>query len=77
MKVGDIVRQGDTLVKMKGRAPSAMLGVVIEMSINDADAIPLKWRKWLGAHVVAVLWANGKLTENMAEHSLEVISDSN
>jgi len=76
MKVGDIVRQGDALIKWKGRSPSTMLGVVVEMSANDTGDIPPKWRKWLGEYVVAVLWANGKLTENMAQRSLEVINDS-
>ncbi len=76
MKVGDIVRQCDTLVKMKGRAPSTMLGVVVEMSANDSNRVPPKWRKWLGEHTIAVVWANGRLTENMAERSLEVINDS-
>jgi rRNA pseudouridine-1189 N-methylase Emg1 (Nep1/Mra1 family) len=73
MKVGDLVRQNDNLVKMKGRKPSTMPGVVIEL--NDKLRLPnkySKWEKFLGGSVT-VLWANGKMTENMAGNSLEVI----
>jgi|1_EtaG_2_1085319.scaffolds.fasta_scaffold305879_2 hypothetical protein len=76
MKVGDVVCQGDRLIKMKGREPSKTLGVVIEMSQKDADLIPEKWRKWLGESQVTVLWSNGRITESMAENSLEVICES-
>ena len=75
MKVGDIVRQGDKLVKIKGMKRSEMLGVVIGMIACDADPIPVTWRKWLGENQVTVLWANGKMTESMAQNSLEIISD--
>ena len=74
MKVGDIVRQGDRLVKMKGRKPSVMLGVVVEMSKKDLGRIPEKWQKFLGQSVT-VMWANGKLHKNFAENSLEVVSE--
>ena len=75
MKVGDIVRQTDTLVKMKGRSMSNALGVVIE--INDVG-FPSKmkaWEKFIGRGIT-VLWASGKITENFAENSLEVINES-
>ena len=75
MKVGDIVQQGDRILKMKGRAPSTAVGVVIE--INDMKDFPthLKgWQKFLG-RTVTVLWQSGRLTENMAENSLEVLSE--
>jgi hypothetical protein len=73
MKVGDIVIQGDKILKMKGRGPSKMVGVVVE--INDLG-FPTKlkgWEKFLGRSV-SVLWEVGKLTENMAENSLEIIT---
>ena len=72
MKVGDIVKQGDKLVKLKGMKRSEMVGVVVEMTATATDPIPPKWLKFLGAHQVTVLWANGRMTENMAENSLEV-----
>ena len=75
MKVGDIVRQGDKIVKMKGREPSKMVGVVVEIK-DTASQLPKKydgWARFLGRSV-SVLWDVGKLTENMAENSLEVIT---
>jgi len=75
MKVGDIVRQTDTIVKMKGRHPSRAFGVVIE--INDVRFPPKMrdWEKFIGRGVT-VLWASGKITENFAENSLEVVNES-
>ncbi len=72
MKIGDIVQQGDRIMKMKGRSPSNALGVIVE--INDLG-FPTKlshWEKFLGRSVT-VLWESGKLTENMAENSLDII----
>ena len=74
MKVGDIVRQGERIMKMKGRAPSKALGVIVE--INELG-FPTKlkgWEKFLGRSVT-VLWETGRLTENVAENSLEKVSD--
>lgn len=75
MKVGDIVRQTDTLVKMKGRTPSMMLGVVIEMTDPGFPDHLNGWSKFIGKSVT-VMWANGKLHKNFAENSLEVVSES-
>ncbi len=74
MKIGDIVQQGDRIIKMKGRAPSKQLGVVVEMTVQDFPAKLKGWEKLLGESTVTVLWESGKLTENMAENSLEVIT---
>ena len=74
MKVGDIVRQGERIMKMKGRSPSKALGVIVE--INDLG-FPTKlkgWEKFLGRSVT-VLWETGSLTENMAENSLEKVNE--
>jgi hypothetical protein len=74
MKVGDIVRQGNRLVKMKGRKPSVMLGVVVEMTDTEFPDHLSGWTKFIGKSVT-VMWANGKLHKNFAENSLEVISE--
>jgi len=74
MKVGDLVRQGDQLVTMKGRAPSKLLGVVLEITDSSFPEKLKGWQKLIG-RTVSVLWENGRLTENMAENSLEVISE--
>lgn len=76
LKVGDLVKQGDKLVKLKGMKRSEMIGVVVEMTATATDhPIPPKWLKFLGAHKITVLWANGRMTENMAENSLEVVNE--
>jgi hypothetical protein len=75
MKVGDIVRQSDTLVKFKGRhynkKRKATLGTVVKMSSPD-PRIGKKWRKQLGS-LVDVLWSTGTLSTNFAEGNLEVV----
>ena len=84
MKVGDIVRQGDRILKMskggKPLWPRPMVGVVVEIR----NQLPPKkqeteslrsWMAMLGRQV-DVMWANGKLSKNFAENSLEVISES-
>tara|TARA_Y100000034_G_C6714669_1_gene315851 strand:- start:439 stop:669 length:231 start_codon:yes stop_codon:yes gene_type:complete len=73
MKVGDIVVQGERVVKMKGRSPSKALGVVIEINEVGFPEKMKGWEKFIGRGVT-VLWANGKMTENMAENSLEVVN---
>jgi hypothetical protein len=50
--------------------------VIVEVS-DRRDQIPekyAKWGEWLGRSVT-VLWSNGRLTENMAENSLDVIDE--
>jgi len=76
VKVGDMVRQGDRVVKIKGRAPSKQVGVVVEMTAHDFPPNLKRWEKLLGDSTVTVLWESGRLTENMAENSLEVIDGS-
>ena len=78
MKVGDIVRQGDRILKMKGRAPSKAIGMVVAIEGHQVPARGVvwnkKWEKFLG-RLVTVVWSNGRKTDNMAEHSLEVVSE--
>ena len=73
MKVGDIVRQGERLVKMKGRSPSPALGVVVEINGIEFPTKLAGWQKVLGRSIT-VLWESGRLTEDMAENSLDVVS---
>ena len=74
MKVGDIVRQGDRILKMKGRSPSKALGVVVEINEIDFPTNLKGWEKFLG-RTVTIMWESGRLTENMAENSLEIVSE--
>ena len=79
MKVGDTVKQNFKLIEFRGsRAPKRpdQVGVIVEVS-DRRDQIPkkyAKWGEWLGRSVT-VLWSNGRLTENMAENSLDVINE--
>ena len=75
MRVGDIVRQGDRILKMKGRSPSKALGVVVEISDLELPTKLRGWEKFLG-RTVTILWESGRLTKNMAENSLEVIDET-
>ena len=85
MKVGDLVKQGDRVVKFKGaRQPrrSRHLGIVVAI---DGDIFPKEWdsdentnRKTWGEVLgrrVDVFWMNGKFSKNFAENSLEVVSE--
>ena len=85
MKVGDIVRQGDRVVQFKFKGKnwdyrSKRLGVVI--NIREEDLFPPQWaeqanrKAWskLLGRAVDVLWDNGRLSENFAENSLEVVT---
>ena len=82
MKVGDIVRQGDRVIKFRGkRRPkrSTHLGIVI--AIHDQpppraeEAQRLREMMEMLGRRIDVLWASGKLTKGFAENSLEVISE--
>jgi hypothetical protein len=81
MKVGDIVRQGNRVIKLGNRIRSKRLGVVVD--IRDTYLGPPNWEKqahlqaWskLLGQAVDVLWDNGHLSENFAENSLEVVAD--
>ena len=82
MKDGDLVMQGSRVMEIrkgnKKQAPSQMIGTVIAIhklpeqmkSSRNGD-----WSKLLGTMTVDVLWANGRLTENFSENSLEVINN--
>ena len=84
MKVGDIVRQGDGLVKFKGKkAPKRSFALGMVVAIHE-DTFPEDWdlnenvnlKKWasmLGRRI-DVMWENGKLSEGFAEKSLEVVT---
>lgn len=78
MKVGDIVRQnGRWLIDAKNsklQVNKIMTGIVVEVR-DEARGWPSKfkeWQKMLGASVT-VLWSNGRITESMAESSLEIV----
>ena len=83
MKVGDIVRQGDGLVKFKGKkAPKRSFAIGTVVAIHE-DTFPTEWdlnenvnlKRWasmLGRRI-DVMWENGKLSEGFAERSLEVV----
>ncbi len=73
MKVGDIVRANNKLLKMKHRGENRLLGTVVQVS-DPNPRIAEKWRKHLGS-VVDVLWSNGHLSERYAEGSLEVVEN--
>ena len=75
MEIGDIVRQGERIMKMKGRSPSKALGVVVEISDLELPTKLRGWEKFLG-RTVTILWESGRLTKNMAENSLEVIDET-
>jgi len=80
MKIGDTVRQNFKLIEFRGsKVPKRpdQVGVVVEVS-DRRHEFPekyAKWAEWLGRSVT-VLWSNGKLIENMAENSLDVIDES-
>jgi hypothetical protein len=84
MKVGDIVRQGDGVIKFRGsRKPDKRkesLGVVIgiyedtfpdDWDLNENVHLQ-KWSELLGRRV-DVMWRSGKITRGFAEKSLEVV----
>jgi hypothetical protein len=81
MKVGDIVRQNGNLMQMKKagkiQPPPKTVGVVIDIREHPPE-IPEKMKGWVKriGRGVDVLWSSGKLTENMAENSLDVLHES-
>ena len=81
MKVGDIVKQGTRIMKMresgKPISPSAMLGTVVainELPEEMKNSRNGNWAILLG-RTVDVMWASGKLSKNFAENSLEVMGE--
>lgn len=81
MKVGDIVMQGSRVLQVRGNSKSIkkdrkMIGTVIairELPLKMKSSRNGDWSKLLGSKTVDVLWSNGKLSENFAENSLEII----
>ena len=74
LKIGDIVQQGERVMKIKGASRNKSFGVVVK--INDID-FPTRmkgWEKFLG-RAVDVLWGTGTLSKNFAENSLELVDD--
>ena len=80
MKVGDLVRQCDRLVKFKGTGPpkrSKLVGIVLEIHELDERLRTHPSGDWIEVlgRGITVLWSNGKVMKNFAEKSLEVISE--
>jgi len=83
MKVGDIVRQSDKIMKMsrggKKTDTSKTVGVVVEirnqLPPKKEETERLKAMMTLLGRQVDVLWATGRLSKNFAENSLIVVSD--
>jgi hypothetical protein len=81
MKIGDIVKQSDKIMKMtkngKPRKPSRMVGVVVEirnqLPPKKQETKALQQMMAMLGRQVDVLWGNGRLSKNFAENSLEVI----
>jgi hypothetical protein len=83
MKIGDIVVQGTRLMKVhkddKPVEPSKMKGLIVAVrTLPEAlkSTQNGNWFKTLGGQTVDVFWDNGKLSENFAANSLEVIIES-
>ena len=80
MKVGDIVRQSDKILKMKGRTPSKRLGIVIDIREQESpkgwETEKLKSLMNMIGRQVDVLWESGKLSKNFAENSLEIVDET-
>ena len=74
MKVGDVVTQGGSLVKLKGFSKSRKLGVVVSIREQD-ERVPVSWRDNLG-NLVDVMWSSGKISKNFAEGALLVVSSN-
>jgi len=79
VQVGDLVVQGNRVLKMKGgkRKPK-MIGVVVAIRDMPAPRENEKERlrgfmKMLGRQV-DVLWPSGHVSENFAENGLEVVT---
>ena len=88
MKVGDMVRQCDKIMKMykggKPQQPPKMVGIVVAIHEhmlprkNETEKMREKVSNIikLVGRPIDVLWSNGKLSKNFAENSLEVIDES-
>lgn len=83
MKIGDIVKQGDRVVKFKGRGQpkrSEHLGIVVDIrempAARENETQRLRDMMDMLGRQVDVLWETGKLTKGFAENSLDVVSES-
>jgi hypothetical protein len=83
VNVGDIVRQGDRVIKFKGKGKpkrSSGLGIVIaihaQLPPRNEETQNLRAMMSMLGRRVDVLWESGKLSENFAENSLEVVHES-
>ena len=82
MKIGDIVRQGNRICKItrngKPRQNPTNIGIVVDIRdmppARPEEAQHLRNMMSMLGRQVDVLWENGKLTENFAENSLEVVT---
>jgi|3_EtaG_2_1085321.scaffolds.fasta_scaffold35712_2 hypothetical protein len=74
MKVGDVVTQGGSLVKLKGFSKSRKLGVAVSIR-EQGERVPVSWRNNLGK-LVDVMWSSGKISKNFAEGALIVVSSN-
>lgn len=80
MRVGDLVQQGTRVMEIRNsgelQRPSRMIGTVVALHDLPPEMKASRngdWSKLLGTKTVDVLWSNGRLMENYAENSLEVI----
>jgi hypothetical protein len=83
VKVGDIVRQNNTLVNVRSagklRQASVLFGVVVD--IHDQEVPKENETEWLRSwmsqlgKLVDVLWSNGRLTKDFAEKGLDVVKE--
>lgn len=85
MKVGDLVRQSNGLVKFmkNGKEVPKPKSVGVVVAINDGSwpkdwdvEVANMWEMKVGRRI-DVLWPSGKLTKSFAENSLEVVNDAN
>ena len=83
MKIGDVVRQGNRICKLgrNGKPVSSptSLGIVIDIRnmppARPEETAALQQMMHMLGRQVDVLWGNGRLTKNVAENSLEVVSE--
>ena len=77
MKIGDIVRQGDRVIKLKGIKRSKQLGIVVAIRdmppARPEETKVLRQMMDMLGRQIDVLWENGKLTKGFAENSLDIV----
>lgn len=82
MKVGDLVVQSNRVLKIRHtedpkrmRSVGTIIAVRAPVRAGDGGGHS-QWTKWLGGILVDVVWSCGKVSQNFAANSLEVISES-